>query len=543
MRVIKMERLSGVNIRKGESFGVGFLLVLAFLAWFFRPWLHGIILGLYRYPITAYILILLIAAMLYGVKAKYTRTSKDKMVTSALGVLLVILIFVSFFTGALTNTALYREYHPKEVSSALALSTTNIRILPKATAYRYAVDTIEYARYTLGAPHLTIKSGSPVWAFYIVPDGAWNAIRLKDKGVLFVSMNTTRADIERVENELQVGPNMQIFDNLEWKIYKKHFLIDPDLPRVLHYEGKIYIVVPYISYRFRVFYTVPKWGGVIIIDEDGNIEDLKPEEALKDPRLKDFPLFPESLTRDIVEAQNYWMDSFLSNIKNLWLYHKNQIELIDVSNQGNRQPFLVIANDGRKYWMTAVEPYGRAHGLAAIYLMDAQSGEMTQVKFETPLTGPVKAIDYVKKALPTFDWSQFRAVEPIPVFLEGTLWWRIAIIPNTGSGVAKIAFVNAESKDVRIFEKEGDVKDFILTGRVKPSNETQTIEGVLKAKYSYIQNGNTHWILLIDNQTISTSAEDLSEELIYKLLILEEGDRVKIELKDGRVVEINVERG
>lgn len=543
MRVIKMERLSGVNIRRGESFGAGFLVVLAILAWFFRPWLHGIILGLYRYPVTAYILILLAAAMLYGIKAKYTQTPRDKMVTSALGVLLVILIFVSFFTGALANTALYKEYHPKEVSNALALSTTNIRILPKATAYRYAVDTIEYARYTLGAPHLTIKSGSPVWAFYIVPDGAWNAIRLKDKGVLFVSMNTTRADIERIENELQVGPNMQIFDNLEWKIYKKHFLINPDLPRVLYYKGKIYIVVPYISYKFRVFYTVPQWGGVMIIDEDGNIEDLKPEEALKDPRLKDFPLFPESLTRDIVEAQNYWMDSFLSNIKNLWLYHKNQIELIDVSNQGNRQPFLIIANDGKKYWMTAVEPYGRAHGLAAIYLMDAQSGEMTQVRFETPLTGPVKAIDYVKKALPTFDWSQFRAVEPIPVFLEGTLWWRIAIIPNTGSGVAKIAFVNAESKDVRIFEREGDVKDFILTGQVKPSNETQTVEGLLKAKYSYIQNGNTHWILLIDNQTISTSAEELNEDLIYKLLTLREGDKVKVELKDGRVVGISIEEG
>ncbi|NJE13238.1 hypothetical protein [Thermococcus sp. LS2] len=524
---------------KREEFGTGLiLLIFAALFWFFRPWFHGIVMSLYKNPSLIYMVVAFFMLLVYGIKAKVVHTRRNFLITRILVVLVILFFGFSILANAFSNTALYKEYHPMQVSNELELSSSKIRILPKFTAYRYAVDTIEYARYTLGASHLTIRDGTPVWGFFIIPDGAWNAIRLKDKGVLFVDMNTTQARIQRIEQELQVGPGMQIFDNLEWVLYKKHYLIDLDVPRALYYNDKLYIVVPYISYKFRVFYTVPKWGGVLVVDEEGNVEDLSPEEALKDERLRNFPIFPESLTRKIVNAQNYWKESAFANIKNLWLHHENQIELIDVSNQGNRQPFLVIANDGKEYWMVAVEPYGKAHGLAAIYLIDAQNGEMSQVKFETPLTGPVKAIDYIKKALPTFDWSQFMAVEPIPVFLNGELWWRVAIIPKSGSGVAKIAFVNAETKEVKIFESEEDVRAFLLYGQV--GAKVQEISGVVRGIYSYIKDGNTHWIILIGNQTIYLSANELSDELIYKVLILKKGEKVRIKLSEGRIVEIEV---
>ncbi|MDK2984194.1 MAG: hypothetical protein PWP19_1672 [Thermococcaceae archaeon] len=517
-----------------------FLPVLIFIGilWFFRPWFHGLVMGVYRNPTIIYLFVILAGILIYSSRKKFVRepTRRNVSLGGIFALVILSLVVISILSGALSNTALYKEYHPTQVSNELDLSSSKIRILPKLTAYRYAVDTIEYARYTLGWSHLTVRDGTPVWGFFIIPDGAWNAIRLKDKGVLFVDMNTTQARMERIENELQIGPGMQIFDNLEWNLYKKHYLIDLDIPRALYYEDKIYIVVPYISYSFRVFYTVPKWGGVLIVDEEGNVEDLTPEEAVKDERLKDFPVFPELLTRKIVHAQNYWKESALSNIKNLWLHHENQIEIIDVSGQGNRQPFLVIANDGKEYWMVAVEPYGRAHGLAAIFLINAQTGEMSQVKFETPLTGPVKAIDYVKKALPTFDWSQFMAVEPIPIFLNGELWWRVAIIPGTGSGVAKIAFVNAETKEVKIFENENDVRTFLLYGQV--GAKVEEISGIVKGVYSYIKNGNTHWILVVGNRTLYLSADQLSDELILKVLSLREGDSITVKISEGRVVEI-----
>lgn len=147
----------------------------------------------------------------------------------------------------------------------------------------------------------------------------------------------------------------------------------------------------------------------------------------------------------------------------------------------------------------------------------------------------MKAIDYVKKALPTFDWSQFMAVEPIPVFIDGTLWWRVAIIPRSGSGVAKIAFVNAETKEVKIFEDEREVKEFLLRGEVVQAEE---ITGEVKALYSYIKDGNTHWILVVGNRTLYISAADLSEELILKLLSIKQGDNVTVVISEGRIVDI-----
>lgn len=511
-----------------------FLAFVLIIGLFFRPWFHGMVMEFYRNPASLYMFLAIGAIIIVRIR-KPGSSGRELALPVVLGVIVLLSIFASALASPFSNTALYKNYHPSEVTRELDLSTSYIRILPKFTAYRYAIDTIEYARYTLSAGHLTMLNGTPVWGFYIVPDGAWNAIRLKDKGVLFVDMGTTQAKMQRIEEELSVGPAMQIFDNLNWVLYKKHYLVDLDLPRALHYNGQLYIVLPYISYDFKVFYTVPKWGGVFVVDEGGNVEDLTPEEALKDERLKDFPIFPEKLVRSVVEAQNYWKEGVFANIKNLWLHHENQIELIDVSNQGNRQPFLVVANDGRKYWMTAVEPYGKAHGLAAIYLMDARTGEMSQVKFETPLTGPVKAIDYLKKALPTFDWSQFMAVEPIPIFLEGTLWWRVAIIPRSGSGVAKIAFVNAETKEVQIFENEREVSEFLLRGEVVQAEE---IKGEVKAIYSYIKDGNTHWILVVDNRTLYISAAELIEELIFELVSLKEGENVTVKVSEGRIVDI-----
>lgn len=162
-----------------------FLPVLVFIGilWFFRPWFHGIIMSFYRNPTIIYLFIALVGVLTYSSKRKLVGeyTKRNASIGAIFTIAILSLIVISIFTGALSNTALYKEYHPTQVSSELELSSSKIRILPKLTAYRYAVDTIEYARYTLRSSHLTIRDGTPVWGFFIVPDGAWNAIRLKDK--------------------------------------------------------------------------------------------------------------------------------------------------------------------------------------------------------------------------------------------------------------------------------------------------------------------------------------------------------------------------
>jgi len=68
--------------------------------------------------------------------------------------------------------------------------------------------------------------------------------------------------------------------------------------------------------------------------------------------------------------------------------------------------------------------------------------------------------------------------------------------------------------------------------------KVEEISGIVREIYSYIKNGNTHWILVIDNETLYLSADQLSDELILKVLSLKEGDNVTVKISEGRLVEI-----
>lgn len=410
-----------------------------------------------------------------------------------------------------------------------------IRIFFKFIVYCYVIDMIEYVCYIFSDGYLMMLNGIFVWGFYIVFDGVWNFIRFKDKGVLFVDMGMIQVKMQCIEEEFQVGLGMQFFDNLNWVFYKKYYFVDLDFLRVLYYNGKFYIVVFYIFYDFKVFYMVLKWGGVFIVDEDGNVEDLSFEEVIKDECFKDFFIFFENFVRDVVEVQNYWKDSVFVNIKNFWFYYENQIEFIDVSNQGNRQFFLVVVIDGGKYWMMVVEFYGKVYGLVVIYFMNVCMGEMSQVKFEIFLMGLVKVIDYVKKVFLIFDWSQFMVVELIFVFIDGMFWWCVVIILWSGLGVVKIVFVNVEIKEVKIFEDEREVKEFFFWGEVV---QVEEIIGEVKVFYLYIKDGNIYWIFVVGNRMFYISVVDLSEEFIFKLLFIKQGDNVMVVISEGRIVDI-----
>jgi len=68
--------------------------------------------------------------------------------------------------------------------------------------------------------------------------------------------------------------------------------------------------------------------------------------------------------------------------------------------------------------------------------------------------------------------------------------------------------------------------------------KVKEVSGVIEGIYSYIKNGNTHWVLIIGNETLYLSTDQLSDELILKVLSLKEGDNVTVKISEGRLVEI-----
>ena len=77
----------------------------------------------------------------------------------------------------------------------------------------------------------------------------------------------------------------------------------------------------------------------------------------------------------------------------------------------------------------------------------------------------MRAVDYVKQAMPKVDWQTMMAVEPIPVIVNGTLYWQVRIIPSDASGIAYVAMVNAENpNDVIVLRSYQGVKEFLEHG-------------------------------------------------------------------------------
>lgn len=135
-------------------------LAVLLLGWFFRPWFHGLVMGFYRNPALLYMFLALGGALMAVKPKRYILGGKNYTLPLILGGLFILSIVALILSSPFANTDLYKEYHPSLVTGELNLSTSYIRILPKFTAYRYAIDTIEYARYTLSDGHLTMLNGT-----------------------------------------------------------------------------------------------------------------------------------------------------------------------------------------------------------------------------------------------------------------------------------------------------------------------------------------------------------------------------------------------
>jgi hypothetical protein len=273
-----------------------------------------------------------------------------------------------------------------------------------------------------------------------------------------------------VWRDLQIGEGMQITDNLFWNIYKKKYWIDIDDPYYVTYGDDIYTVVSVISYSFHnwfgLLYTVPHFEGVFLINSNGEIEFLTPEEAARSEVLSGNRIFPEKLARFYVESY-----ALKKGVINYFFIHEDQIDIQDVSRR-NKQPFLMDTEDGLK-WFISTEPYGESHGIFKIFLVDAITGriDMYELPENETLTGPIKACDFVRRSNPIVDWTRFTMVEPLPFITNGTLWWKIAVIPVDAAGIAYQAFVNSKTNEVVELKDEAEIREFVNLGRIRKEEE------------------------------------------------------------------------
>jgi len=424
--------------------------------WLTRPLWHWLFMMFYVYPVI--IEVFVIATIISGL---YWHFIGHDAGTIFVVIAIIGLIAGGVFAGIFSQTYLSDNLAVSEISELPNSELDTIRIMPLTVSERYARDALQYPRYKLGTGDIVFINRTPHWEYTLIPDGFINVFKLKNRGAVYVDMTTTQKNTQIIEQYMQIGEGMAISDWISWKLYKEQYWVTYEDTYVIPYENDLYIAVPIVSYSVKyrdlMLYTVPQWGGIALINSAGNIQFLKPSEALENPVLKEQKLFPEKLTR-------YYVNSFRykHGIVNKWFYHVEQLEIAEVPGQKNEQPFLINTDEGMK-WIITCEPYGEAHGIFKIYVMDARTGaiqSVTQSK-QAALLGPVKSTDYLRKANPIVDWSRFILVEPIPVILNNTLYWHVRVVPDDASGISYTAMVDALTTDVAELKTEKELRDYI----------------------------------------------------------------------------------
>jgi hypothetical protein len=204
-------------------------------------------------------------------------------------------------------------------------------------------------------------------------------------------------------------------------------------------------------------YSVPRFGGVALVDADCEITHLSPQEARTNDVLDGQRYYPYDLALRKVSSMQYQ-----NGILNKWFTHRDQLEIADLPGEGNDQPFTVTTSEGITY-VVAAEPWGDASGIYQLWTIDGRTGEMTRFRtdVQNAMLGPRKAANYVEQDNPRVNWGSMSPSEPLPVVRNGTLWWEVRVVPDSSAGVTYTAFVNADSGNVVRYTSDEDVSAFI----------------------------------------------------------------------------------
>lgn len=384
----------------------------------------------------------------------YSEPRPSRGLTAALVVMPLVFLFALLVQGPLNSRATYEHYSFSRIAELPR--TESARIMPLEVAEQISASGFDSSTERLAQFHVVLDpEGRMIWTSGQVPDGFFRRWNKKTQGIVSQPADITSRDLTVTDQQMDVSPDVKLTDSVRWRAYKENFFSDiASTTFMLDDQGEPVIVAPYIEYEG--FWTkVPVLGGVYLIDSAGNIEDLSPEEAARQPFLaRSGQIFPATLARHVQESYKY-----KGGILNRFFVHDDQTELPDTG-ASNQQPYLTAFQGMAPQWVSSAEPYGRSYATKAVFLTDSVTG-LTQVwspAENSSLSGPAKALDVVKGlAIPGILFSKFRAIEPRPIVHDGRLQFVVSVVPNTFNTVTKTVIVDAASnKAVATFNHDTD---------------------------------------------------------------------------------------
>jgi len=474
--------------------GVLLFFVGGFAFWY--PWWQGIAYALaFKNPgglqwlvvgVLAAVVIALLKLMTRTDDSGYSSSTETTGWAYVAGFFLVFAAVGFLFVGPMVSGMYAQEHMANQVQSnagtleELPNSDQNrSRIAPEAVSRNWATNSLQYPQYNLEGGDITYINGTPHWSYSLSPDGMVNSFTLQQRGAVYVNQSSMSKDMTiQDDQKFRYGQGVALTDAYDWQLAKHDYAADYRDPFVVPHEGKSTMAVPYVehNWEFRLtpipqFYAVPEFGGVKTIEQDGSIEDLSPEEAQNSEVLgEEQNYYPYSLARFKVESMAY-----KNGIVNTWFGHEGQIEVPGVPGQGNDQPFTVPTEDDGIQYFVATEPWGNANGVLEVWTIDAQTGDMAVKEYDGQSTqrGARKAVDSVMATERVSRLGDdMNAVEPIPVVVDGQLYWQVRIVPDSSSRITLVGFFNADTEETALVETTGQVNAFLAGEQPTTGNQS-----------------------------------------------------------------------
>ena len=396
---------------------------------------------------------------------------KLRLFVTVVGVLAVLSILVGIPAGMLEQRTLAENTMDRatEVDEFPQANPENPRVVPRQVADITTRGSVSYRQHRLGTSDIArMEDGSLAWSYAIQPDGFRNTLLENQRGVLVTDM--TRMDdrqIDVYEEDFTYGEGMLLTRSADWNLKTTDYLTkyDDDAVEFSH-EGRPYMYYPKTGHEWHLTpfpHTTPTWDGGALVHPDGRIDHLTPAEARDSEILEGQRFYPTTLTRDEMGSLGY-RNGIINQLPAVGA-HEGQVEVARLpSGADNAQPFVIDLEGERMSYVTAMEPYGQdTRGLDEVWFADAETGEYTFFGTDDEtLTGPERAMGIARSADSRTNWGQnFVVTEPVPVTIDGDLWWHIKVSPTDFTDVTRNVFVNADTSRTVEIRDDAAVREFV----------------------------------------------------------------------------------
>lgn len=498
------ERFESVSLSSHLAKRLAVLLVGCGAVYWWRPLFHGIFYSALYNP-TALIVVgatLAVAVVLWvapplqtedkqveagslGLFFSDSAVSKLGVVGTVFAVALIIGFLYSIPAGMVAERTLADQTmaDSDEIDELPEINAENPRIAPRAVADVQTRGSTSYRTHRLGPSDIArTEDGALAWSYAIEPDGARNKLLANQRGVLLSEM--TRMEDRQLtaydDQEFTVGEGMYLHRSSAWNLRSTDYLSQyyDDAVEFTH-DGTAYMYYPKTGHEWQLTpipHTVPVWDGGALVEQDGTITHMTPEEAQASEILAGQRLYPLYNTEREMQSLRY-RNGIINQLPVVG-EHADQVELAEMpSGAGNDQPFVIDLDGEQMSYVTAMEPYGDdSRGLDEIFFVDAETGQTQYFASEgETLTGPERAMGIVRSADSQTGWGDnFQVVEPIPVFVDDELWWHSKVVPTDNTDISRNVFVSASSGSAVELHDTEAVREFLAGEDIEEIDAVET---------------------------------------------------------------------